>query len=91
MPGKPCILIFNKIDAYTYVEKAPDDLTPRTKDNLTLEELMNTWMAKMEDNCLFISAREKVNMEEFKSVVYNRVKSSARATFSVQRFSLSDV
>ncbi|MGE0017033.1 MAG: GTPase HflX, partial [Bacteroides sp.] len=57
--GKPCILIFNKIDAYTYVEKAPDDLTPRTKDNLTLEELMNTWMAKMEDNCLFISAREK--------------------------------
>lgn len=83
--GKPCILIFNKIDAYTYVEKAPDDLTPRTKDNLTLEELMNTWMAKMEDNCLFISAREKVNMEEFKSVVYNRVKA-----LHVQRFPYND-
>ena len=41
--------------AYTYVEKAPDDLNPRTKENLTLEELMKTWMAKMEDNCLFIS------------------------------------
>ena len=56
------ILVFNKIDAYTYVEKAADDLTPRTKENLTLEELMKTWMAKMED------------LEELKSVVYARVK-----------------
>jgi len=71
---KPMILIFNKIDAYTYVEKAADDLTPRTKENLTLEELMKTWMAKMEDNCLFISARERINIEELKSVVYKRVK-----------------
>ena len=60
--------------AYTYVEKAPDDLTPKTKENLTLEELMKTWMAKMEDNCLFISAREKINIDELKSVVYQRVK-----------------
>ena len=60
--GKPMILGFNKIDAYTYIEKAADDLTPRTKENLTLEGLMKTWMAKMEDNCLFISAREKINM-----------------------------
>ena len=72
--GKPMILVFNKIDAYTYVEKAPDDLTPRTKENLTLEELMKTWMAKMEDICLFISARERINMDELKSVVYQRVK-----------------
>ena len=72
--GKPMILIFNKIDAYTYVEKAPDDLTPRTKENLTLEELMKTWMAKMEDNCLFISARERINIDELKDVVYQRVK-----------------
>ena len=72
--GKPMILIFNKIDAYTYVEKAPDDLTPKTKENLTLEELMKTWLAKMEDNCLFISAREKINIDELKSVVYQRVK-----------------
>ena len=68
------ILVFNKIDAYTYVAKADDDLTPRTKENLTLEELMKTWMAKMEDNCLFISARERINMDELKSVVYQRVK-----------------
>ena len=72
--GKPMILIFNKIDAYTYVEKAPDDLTPRTKENLTLEELMKTWMAKMEDNYLFISARERINIDELKDVVYQRVK-----------------
>ncbi|WP_321479224.1 GTPase HflX [uncultured Bacteroides sp.] len=83
--GKPCILIFNKVDAYTYIEKASDDLTPRTKENLTLEELMKTWMAKMEDNCLFISAREKINIEEFKSVVYEKVKA-----LHVQRFPYND-
>ena len=77
--GKPMILVFNKIDAYTYVAKADDDLTPRTKENLTLEELMKTWMAKLEDNCLFISARERINVEELKSVVYRRVKELACA------------
>lgn len=83
--GKPCMLIFNKIDAYTHVEKAHDDLTPRTKENLTLEELMKTWMAKMEDNCIFISAREKINIEELKSVVYKKVKE-----LHVQRFPYND-
>ena len=72
--GKPMILVFNKIDAYTYVQKDEDDLTPRTKENWTLEELMRTWMAKMEDNCLFISARERINLEEMKNAVYKRVK-----------------
>ena len=72
--GKPMMIIFNKIDAYTYIEKAEDDLTPRTKANWSLEELMRTWMAKMEDNCLFISAREKTNLEQLKEVVYQRVK-----------------
>ena len=72
--GKPMILVFNKIDAYTYVKKDEDDLTPRTKENLSLEELMKTWMAKLEDNCMFISAREKTNIEEMKTVVYQRVK-----------------
>ena len=55
--------------AYTYVEEAPDDLTPRTKENLTLEELMKTWMAKMEDNCLFISAREDVYKRQLHTFV----------------------
>ena len=71
---KPTMIIFNKIDAYTYVEKAEDDLTPRTKENITLEELMKTWMAKLNDNCIFISAKEKTNMEKLKSVIYNKVR-----------------
>ncbi|MDR0977350.1 MAG: GTPase HflX [Prevotellaceae bacterium] len=72
--GKPSVLVFNKIDAYTFIPKAPDDLTPATRENRTLEELMQTWMAKMEDNCLFISARERTNIEELRRTVYGRVK-----------------
>ena len=72
--GKPTMIIFNKIDAYTYVEKAEDDLTPKTKENITLEELMKTWMAKLNDNCIFISAKDKTNLEELKTVIYNKVR-----------------
>lgn len=72
--GKPTMIVFNKIDAYTYVEKAEDDLTPKTKENITLEELMKTWMAKLNDNCIFISAKEKTNMEELKTIIYNKVR-----------------
>ena len=71
---KPSILVFNKIDAYTYVKKDEDDLTPRTRENITLEELMQTWMAKLNDNCLFISARNKTNIEELKELLYKKVK-----------------
>lgn len=71
---KPMMIIFNKIDAYTYVEKAADDLTPKTKENITLPELMNTWMAKLDENCMFISAKEKTNLEELKNRVYTKVK-----------------
>ena len=72
--GKPMMIIFNKTDAYTYVKKAEDDLTPKTRENLTLEELMNTWMAKMAGDCIFISARERINIDELRRVVYARVK-----------------
>lgn len=71
---KPCMIIFNKIDAYTYIEKDEDDLTPRSKENITLPELMKTWMAKLNDNCIFISAREKTNLEEMKNIIYNKVR-----------------
>ena len=84
--GKPMVLIFNKIDAYHHVEKAEDDLTPRTKENLTLEELMKTWMAKMEDNCLFISARERINIDELRKVVYERVKQLHVQTYPYNDF-----
>lgn len=72
--GKPTMIVFNKIDAYTYVKKDEDDLTPRTKENITLEELMHTWMAKLNDNCIFISAKERTNMEELKTIIYDKVR-----------------
>ncbi|MGM9703243.1 MAG: GTPase HflX [Prevotella sp.] len=71
---KPSMIIFNKIDAYTWVEKEPDDLTPPTKENATLDDLKRTWMAKMNDNCLFISAREKQNIDELREVLYKKVR-----------------
>ena len=71
---KPSMIVFNKIDNYTWVEKEPDDLTPATKENITLEELKRTWMAKLNENCLFISAREKENIDEFREVLYKKVR-----------------
>jgi len=71
---KPTIIIFNKIDAYHYVEKEEDDLTPREKKNIPLEELKHTWMAKDNDPCIFISAKEKVNITELKELMYQKVK-----------------
>lgn len=71
---KPTILLFNKIDAYTWVEKAADDLTPRTRENVTLDELKQTWMARMQDNCLFISARARTNIDALKELLYKKVK-----------------
>ena len=71
---KPSIVIFNKIDAYSWVEKEADDLTPATKENVTIDELMQTWMAKLDGECLFISATKRTNIEELRNVLYDRVK-----------------
>ncbi|MCI5757991.1 MAG: GTPase HflX [Alloprevotella sp.] len=71
---KPSLLVFNKVDAYTWEEKDPDDLTPATKANLSLADLQRTWMARMGDDCIFISAREKQNIEALKELVYSRVR-----------------
>ena len=71
---KEMIMVFNKIDNVSYVEKDPDDLTPRTKENITLDELKETWMAKMNDNCVFISAKERINIEELKNMLYEKAK-----------------
>lgn len=71
---KPMIMVFNKIDAFTYVEKEDDDLTPATRDNINLEEMKRMWMNKLQGNCLFISAKEKINIEALKSLLYERVK-----------------
>ena len=72
--GKATIVLFNKIDAYTYVKKEEDDLTPSTKENLSLEDLKKTWMARSETPALFISAREKQNIDELKEILYEEVK-----------------
>lgn len=71
---KPSIIIFNKVDAYDWVEKDADDLTPATKENLSLDDLMRTWMAKLNENCIFISARERTNLEELRTLLYNKVR-----------------
>lgn len=71
---KPSMIIFNKIDSYTWVDKEPDDLTPMTKENVTLSELKKTWMAKLNDSCLFISAKKKINVDEMRAVLYQRVR-----------------
>lgn len=83
---KSMILVFNKIDAFSYVEKAADDLTPRTRENISLDELKETWMAKMHDNCIFISARNKTNIDELKSLLYQRVKEIHTTRFPYNDF-----
>ncbi|MCB2219628.1 MAG: GTPase HflX [Bacteroidetes bacterium] len=72
--GKPTIMLFNKIDAYHFIQKEEDDLTPPTKENLSLEELKRTWMAKSEYPSLFISATQKENIDELRKVIYEEVK-----------------
>ena len=71
---KPCMIVFNKIDAYSWEVKDEDDLTPATKENVSLDDLMKTWMARRNDNCIFISAREKTNLEDLKRVLYDKVR-----------------
>ena len=71
---KPSMIVFNKIDNYTWVDKEPDDLTPPTRENVTLDELRRTWMAKLGDDCIFISARERQNIDELRDAMYRRVR-----------------
>lgn len=71
----PVYTVFNKIDAYSYTPQAEDDLTPATKKNIPLEELKKSWMAKNNMPCIFISAKEKANVEEFKALIYEKAKS----------------
>ena len=71
---KQTIMVFNKIDAYKWVEKEEDDLTPPTKENISLDELKKTWMAKENYPSIFISAKKKENWDEFKKLLYNTIK-----------------
>lgn len=71
---KPSMIVFNKIDSYTWVEKEEDDLTPATRENVTLEELKRTWMGKLSDSCLFISAKQRENIDELRDILYKKVR-----------------
>lgn len=71
---KPTFIVFNKIDAFTHVAKDEDDLTPRKRENYSLDELKQTWMSKLNENCIFISAKQKDNIDELKTLIYNKVK-----------------
>lgn len=82
---KPQILVFNKIDAYQHIPKDPDDLTPATKLNRTREELEKSWMARMGNDCVFISARTGEGMDELRQLLYERVKE-----IHIQRYPYND-
>ncbi|MGN0221510.1 MAG: GTPase HflX [Prevotella sp.] len=71
---KPSMVVFNKIDAYSWVEKEEDDLTPMKKENVPLLELKRTWMAKLGEDCIFISAKDKTNIDELREIMYQRVR-----------------
>lgn len=82
---KPMIMVFNKIDAFTFVQKEEDDLTPRTRENVDIEELKRTWMNKLGNDCIFISAKDKTNIDELKEMLYERVKA-----IHISRFPYND-
>ena len=82
---KEMIMVFNKIDQFSYVQKDADDLTPRLRENIPLEELKDTWMARMNNNCVFISAKTGENVEELKRMLYDKAKQ-----VHLQRFPYND-
>ena len=82
---KEMILVFNKIDAFSYTPKDEDDLTPRTRENISLDEFKASWMARMNDNCIFISAKKKINIDELKNKLYEKAK-----IIHTQRFPYND-
>ena len=82
---KPTIMVFNKIDSFSYVPKEENDLTPIKRENISLADLKKTWMANMNDNCMFISAKERNNIDELKVLMYKHIRA-----VHVQRFPYND-
>jgi len=83
---KPVIVVFNKIDAYTHVEKDADDLTPRTRENIPLEELKETWMARLGGDVIFISAKKELNIHELREKLYEKAREIHIARFPYNDF-----
>ena len=71
---KPVFMVFNKVDAFSYTPKEEDDLTPMTRENLSLEDIKKSWMAKGDTPCIFISARERINIDKFRSDLYGMIR-----------------
>lgn len=71
---KPTIVVFNKVDAFSYVPKEEDDLTPVQRENLSLQDLEKSWMARLGEDCIFISARQKENIDALRALLYDRIK-----------------
>ena len=88
---KPMILAFNKIDAYSFIEKEEDDLTPKTVENYSLEELEESWMSRMgSEDVVFMSAAKKIHVEEFREIVYNRAREIHIVRFPYNDFLFED-
>ncbi len=83
---KPMIMVFNKIDAFTYTPKDEDDLTPATRENVSLDELKQMWMAKLPHDCVFISAKKGINIDELKQMIYDRAREIHTARFPYNDF-----
>jgi|TARA_B110000008_G_scaffold7142_1_gene6968 GTP-binding protein HflX len=83
---KPTLIVFNKIDAYTFTPKEEDDLTPILPENISLEELQKTWMAKLEGETMFISALNKTHFDELKDVLYNKIKQLHEVRYPYNNF-----
>lgn len=84
-PSIPRIVVFNKIDAFSFVPKDEDDLTPMQRENIPLEQLERTWMARLQDDCIFISAAERTNIDALREKLYDRVKA-----IHIQRYPYND-
>lgn len=82
---KPVLLVFNKIDAFSHIPKEEDDLTPIQRENYSLDDLKSTWIAKLSDNCIFISAKQKINVENLKELMYEKIK-----TIHIERYPYND-
>lgn len=87
---KPMLLLFNKIDAFSFTPKDEDDLTPRTKENISAEELQQTWMAKLGNDCLFVSAKKGTGMDALKALLYERAKAIHITRFPYNDFLFQD-
>lgn len=85
------ITVFNKIDAYTFEHKESDDLTPVERKNFTLEQLKNMWIAQLNEDCVFVSAKQKSNIEEFKETLYKTVKQVHQQRYPYDDFLYSNI